>query len=38
MVDEATAEGKDLIREMVGRLKVDVMIARNRLEAMQSTS
>jgi hypothetical protein len=38
MVDEASAEGKDLIREMVGRLKVDVMIARNRLEAMQSTS
>jgi len=37
MVDGATAQGKDLIREMVGRLKVDVMVARNRLEAIQST-
>ena len=36
MVDEATAQGKDLIREMVGRLKMDVMVARNRLEAIQS--
>ena len=33
LVDEATAQGKDLIREIVGRLKVDMMIARNRLEA-----
>jgi len=37
MVDEATAQGKDLIREMVGRLKVDVMVARNRLDAIQSS-
>jgi hypothetical protein len=37
MVDEAAAQGKDLIREMVGRLRVDVMVARNRLEAIQST-
>jgi hypothetical protein len=37
MVDEAAAQGKDLIREMVGRLKVDVLVARNRLDAIQST-
>jgi hypothetical protein len=37
MVDEATAQGKDLIRDMVGRLKVDVLVARNRLDAIQST-
>jgi hypothetical protein len=35
MVDEAAEGGRDLIREMVGRLRVDVMIARNRLAAIQ---
>ena len=33
MVDEAAATGKDLIHEMVQRLKADIMIARNRLAA-----
>jgi len=37
MVDEAAAQGKDLIREMVGRLKMDLIVARNRLDAIQST-
>jgi hypothetical protein len=34
MVDEAAGRGKDLMREMVGRLKHDIMIARNRLNAI----
>lgn len=34
MVDEAAGQGKDLVREMVGRLRQDIMIARNRLAAM----
>jgi len=38
MVDEASANGKDLVRDMVARLKADIMIARNRLIAIQSTS
>jgi len=37
MVDDAAANGKDLVREMTDRLKVDIMVARNRLDAMQST-
>jgi hypothetical protein len=36
MVDEAAAKGKDLMRDMVGRLKRDIMVARNRLDALQS--
>jgi hypothetical protein len=36
MVDEAAARGKDLVRDMVGRLKRDIMVARNRLEAIRS--
>jgi hypothetical protein len=36
MVDEATARGKDLVREMTGRLKRDIMVARNRLDAIRS--
>ena len=36
MVDEAAARGKDLVRDMVGRLKRDILVARNRLDAMQS--
>ncbi len=35
MVDEAAAKGKDLMGEMVTRLKRDIMRARNRLDAMQ---
>ena len=37
LVDDGAAQGKDLIRDMVRRLKVDIMAARNRLEAIQST-
>jgi hypothetical protein len=35
MVDVAAAAGKDLVREMVGRLKRDIMVATNRLDAMR---
>ncbi|MEO8257483.1 MAG: hypothetical protein ABI868_09070 [Acidobacteriota bacterium] len=35
IVDKAAAEGKDLVREMIGRLKRDIMVATNRLEAMR---
>lgn len=35
MVDEAAAKGKDLVREMVSRLKRDIMAATNRLDAMR---
>ena len=35
MVDEAAAMGKDLVREMVVRLKRDIMAATNRLDAMR---
>ena len=35
MVDEAAAQGKDLVAEMVARLKRDIMVARNRLDAIQ---
>jgi predicted RNase H-like nuclease (RuvC/YqgF family) len=38
MVDESAARGKNLIRDMVGRLKRDILAARNRLDAMQSRS
>lgn len=37
MVDDAAAKGKDLVREMVMRLKRDIMVATNRLDAMRST-
>ena len=36
MVDDAAARGKDLIADMVRRLRRDIMVARNRLEAIQS--
>jgi hypothetical protein len=36
MVDDAAARGKDLVRDMVRRLKRDIVAARNRLDAMQS--
>jgi len=35
MADEAAAKGKDLLRDMVARLKRDILVARNRLDAMQ---
>jgi len=35
MVDEAAARGKDLVRDMVRRLERDILVARNRLDAMQ---
>jgi len=34
MVDEAAATGKDLVRDMVGRLKRDILVATNRLDAL----
>ena len=34
MVDAAAANGKDLVRDMVARLKMDIMVARNRLHAI----
>jgi hypothetical protein len=36
MVDEAAAAGKDLVRDMIGRLKRDILVATNRLDAMRS--
>lgn len=35
MVDEATARGKDLVVDMVRRLKRDIMVATNRLDALR---
>ena len=35
MVDEAAAAGKDLVRDMVGRLKRDILVAGNRLDALR---
>lgn len=35
MVDEAAGKGRDLVREMVGRLKRDIMVATNRLDAIR---
>jgi hypothetical protein len=35
LVDDAAERGKDLIKEMVGRLRQDIMIARNRLAAIE---
>jgi hypothetical protein len=35
MVDEAAARGKDLVRDMANRLKRDIMVARNRLDAIE---
>jgi len=34
MVDEAAAQGKDLVRDMIGRLKRDILVATNRLDAI----
>ena len=38
MVDDASSRGKNLVADMVKRLKRDIMAARNRLDAMQSHS
>jgi hypothetical protein len=35
MVDEAAAAGRDLMRDMIARLKRDIMVATNRLDAMR---
>ena len=35
MVDEGTAKGKDLVRDMVARLNRDILVARNRLDALR---
>ena len=35
MVDEAAATGKDLVRDMIGRLKRDILVATNRLDALR---
>jgi hypothetical protein len=35
MVDEAAAAGKDLLRDMIGRLKRDILVATNRLDAIR---
>jgi len=35
MVDEAAAQGKDLVGDMVRRLKRDIMVATNRLDALR---
>src|SRR5262249_55494201 len=34
MVDEAAAGGKDLVRDMISRLKRDILVATNRLDAI----
>jgi uncharacterized coiled-coil protein SlyX len=36
IVDEASGRGKDLVRDMVGRLKRDILVAHNRLDAIRS--
>lgn len=36
MVDDASGRGKDLVRDMVGRLKRDILVAHNRLDAIRS--
>ena len=38
MVDEEAANGKDLITDMVRRLKRDIVVATNRLDAMRPPS
>jgi hypothetical protein len=38
MVDEAAARGKDLVRDMIARLKRDILVARNRLDAIRPPS
>ena len=38
MVDEAAAAGRDLVRDMIGRLKRDILVATNRLDAIRPPS
>jgi len=38
MVDDASSRGKDLVGDMVRRLKRDILVARNRLEAIRGPS
>lgn len=38
LVDEAAARGKNLVRDMTARLKRDIMVATNRLDAMRPPS
>ncbi len=38
MVDDAAAKGKDLVADMVRRLKRDIMVATNRLDALRPPS
>ena len=38
MVDEEAARGKDLVKDMVRRLKRDILVATNRLDAMRPPS
>jgi hypothetical protein len=35
MVDQEASQGKDLIRDMVRRLKRDIVVASNRLDALR---
>jgi hypothetical protein len=35
MVDQAAAGGKDLVRDMISRLKRDILVATNRLDAIR---
>jgi hypothetical protein len=35
MVDEAAAKGQDLVRETMARLKRDIMVTTNRLDAIR---
>jgi hypothetical protein len=37
MVDAAAGKGRDLVADMVARLKRDILVATNRLDAMRST-
>lgn len=38
MVDEEAAKGKDLVKDMVRRLKRDILVATNRLDALRPPS
>jgi len=37
LVDQAAAKRKDLVGDMVRRLKRDILVAQNRLDAIRST-
>ena len=38
MVDDAAGRGKDLVRDMVRRLQRDILVAKNRLDAIRGPS